>query len=261
MVDAQRYSDVERLGDAELRALLARRPVVLLPLGAVESHGDHLPAGTDNILARRLAEKLTDRIAGRVPLLILPTFTFGQVWSLEDAPGSFSLSNETVARALVEIGLSCLAKGVAAVAVVNAHYGNAVAIRDAQRRLKSEGLAMAHLCYTGADPITAQIRERPPAHPAFMHACEIETSYMLHLAPEAVRMEAAIENYPAFPDDFGELPYRWSEFSASPVLGDARLATAEKGRLILDVVLDRMTEIVMGLHARHAGGESDTAQR
>ena len=62
-----------------------------------------------------------------------------------------------------------------------------------------------------------------------MHACEIETSYMLHLAPESVRMDKAIANYPEFPDDFGELAYRWSEFSASPVLGDAQAATAEKG--------------------------------
>ncbi len=259
MNDYVLHADVERLGDTQLKALLARRPVALLPIGAVESHGDHLPAGTDNILARRIAERLVERVAARVPLLLLPTFAFGQVWSLEDAPGSFSLSTDTVARALAELGLSCRAKGAGAVAVINAHFGNVAPIREAQRRLKAEGVAMAHLCYPGAGPVVAQVRERPAAHPDFMHACEIETSYMLHLAPEFVRMEAAIENYPAFPNDFGELPYRWSEFSGSPVLGDARLATAEKGRAILEVVLERMAEIVETLHAR--GAHADESQR
>ncbi|SER53740.1 creatinine amidohydrolase [Faunimonas pinastri] len=243
-------TDAELLNDREMRTLLARRPVVLLPMGAVESHGDHLPAGTDNILARRLAERLVERVAGRTPLLLLPLLPFGQVWSLADAPGSFTLSNETVSRTLVEIGRAARTKGLSTIVAINAHYGNAVAIRDAQRVLKEEGVTLAAFNYPGAGTPTEAVRERPAAHPAFMHACEIETSYMLHLAPEHVRMDEAIENYPAFPDDFGEVPYRWSEFSDSPVLGDARAATAEKGRTILDAVLDRMAELVARLHER-----------
>jgi creatinine amidohydrolase len=73
---------------------------------------------------------------------------------------------------------------------------------------------------------------------------------MLHLAPEAVRMDKAVVNYPEFPSDFGEIAYRWSEFSASPVLGDATAATAEKGRIILDAVLDRMAELIGDLYGR-----------
>jgi creatinine amidohydrolase len=243
-------ADVERLNDEEIRALLKKRPVVLLPIGAVESHGDHLPAGADNILARRLAERLIEKIAGRTPVLLLPTLPFGQVWSLADAPGSFSISNETVCRALVELGRAAKAKGLASMAAINGHYGNSAAIRDAQRALKEEAFTLANFTYPGALAATEQVRERPVAYPSFMHACEIETSYMLHLAPEYVRMEKAIENYPAFPDDFAETPYRWSEFSQSPVLGDARAATAAKGEAILDAVFERMVELVASIHAR-----------
>ena len=242
--------DVERLNETETRRLLAARPVLLLPIGAVESHGEHLPNGTDNILARRLAEALVERVAGRTPLLLLPTLPFGQVWSLAEAPGSFSLSNATVTRTLVEIGLAAQAKGLRSMVVLNTHYGNAIAIREAQRSLKEHGLLLAHFCYPGAAPMTAALRERPAAHPAYMHACEIETSYMLHLAPECVRMELAIENYPVFPDDFDEVAYRWPEFSSSPVLGDARIATAEKGQRIIEAVLERMVELVGAMYAR-----------
>lgn len=245
-----KQADVELLNDAEIRAALAMRPVALLPMGAVESHGDHLPAGTDNILARRLASALVDRLAGAVPVLLLPVLPFGQVWSLSDAPGSFSVSNETVTKTIVELARSAKAKGLQTMVVVNAHYGNAAAIRDAQRLLKEEAFTLALFNYPGADLPTKAVREKPIVHSSFMHACEIETSYMLHLAPEHVRMEHAISNYPEFPGDFSEVPYRWSEFSASPVLGDATAATAEKGRIILDVVINRMAELVGELYSR-----------
>jgi len=245
-----KQAEAEGLTDPQMRALLAKRPVVILPIGAVESHGDHLPAGTDNILARRLAERLVEHVAGRTPLLLFPTLPFGQVWSLSDAPGSFTLSNETVSRTLVELGRAAKEKGLLTMVALNAHFGNAVAIRDAQRVLKDEGFTLAAFNYPGSAATVEKVREKPAAHPAFMHACEIETSYMLHLAPEHVAMEKAIVNYPAFPEDFGEVPYRWSEFSASPVLGDARAATAEKGKAILDAVLDRMADLVAALHTR-----------
>lgn len=247
-------TDAERLNDTEMRELLERRPVALLPIGAVESHGDHLPAGTDNILARRLAERLVERIADRTPVLLLPVLPFGQVWSLGDAPGSFTLSTETVARTLVEIGRAAQSKGIAALAAINAHYGNAGAIRDAQRVLAEQGFALANFTYPGAQRITEAVRERPVAHPSFMHADEIETSFMLHLAPEMVRMGAAKPNYPVFPDDFDEVPYRWSAFSHHPVLGDPTAATADKGRAVLEVVLERMVELVASLHRRHVEG-------
>lgn len=219
-------------------------------MGAVESHGDHLPAGTDNMLARRLTTALVEKLAGSVPVLLLPVLPFGQVWSLADAPGSFTLSNETVTRTIVELARSAKAKGLQTMAIVNAHYGNAAAIRDAQRLLKEEGFMLALFNYPDAEGPTKAVRERPVVHSSFMHACEIETSYMLHLAPEHVRMDRAISNYPEFPSDFSEVPYRWSEFSVSPVLGDATAATAEKGRIILDVVINRMAELVGELYSR-----------
>ena len=73
---------------------------------------------------------------------------------------------------------------------------------------------------------------------------------MLHLAPEAVDMKKAIENYPTFPEDFRTLAYRWTEFSKSPVLGDARAATAEKGEKILTAVLANMANQIAALNNR-----------
>lgn len=243
-------TDISTLNDTEMEAALARRPVLVLPLGAVESHGDHLPAGTDNLLATRLVDALVRTLDGEVPLLCLPLLPFGQVWSLSDAPGSFGISNATVTQAIVEIAMSARGKGLSTMVVVNTHLGNAVAIREAQRAAKEEGFVIANFFYPGADAAIAAQREKPEAHPAFMHACEIETSYMLHLAPEHVDMDKAIANYPEFPQDFSLVPYRWTEFSESPVLGDARAATAQKGRIIIEAVLANMAKQVALLYAR-----------
>jgi creatinine amidohydrolase len=229
---------------------LAKKPVLILPIGAVESHGDHLPAGTDNILATRLAEELAHVVDGATPLLRLPVLPFGQVWSLADAPGSFGIANETVTRSIVDIARSAQAKGLSVLAVINGHLGNANAIRDAQRIMREEGVTIANFFYPGSGPVIDAVREQPEAHPAFMHADEIETSYMLHLAPKAVDMSKAIANYPTFPEDFSSIAYRWTEFSQSPVLGDARAASAEKGGKILAVVLAVMAKQLATLYNR-----------
>ena len=243
-------TDISRLNDSDMVAALAEKPVLVLPMGAVESHGDHLPAGTDNMLATRMVEELARVVDGATPLLRLPVLPFGQVWSLADAPGSFGISNETVTRAIVEIARSARSKGLTVLVIVNGHLGNANAIRDAQRIMREEGVTIANFFYPGSGPVIAEVREKPEAHPAYMHADEIETSYMLHLAPEEVDMDKAIANYPKFPEDFGTIAYRWTEFSDSPVLGDARAASAEKGGKILDAVLANMAKQVSVLYAR-----------
>lgn len=243
-------TDISRLNDSDMVAALARQPVLVLPMGAVESHGDHLPAGTDNMLATRMAEELARVVDGATPLLRLPVLPFGQVWSLADAPGSFGISNETVTRAIVEIAQSAKSKGLSILVIINGHLGNANAIRDAQRIMREQGVTIANFFYPGSGPMIEALREKPEAHPAFMHADEIETSYMLHLAPDAVDMSKAIANYPDFPEDFGVVAYRWTEFSDSPVLGDARAASAEKGGKIIDAVLANMAKQVAVLYNR-----------
>ena len=94
------------------------------------------------------------------------------------------------------------------------------------------------------------MRETKVARAGYMHACEIETSFMLALAPEFVALDAAVANYPVFPDSFDVLPERWDAFSASPVLGDPRAATADKGEAILAVVLARMLALTEAALAR-----------
>lgn len=212
-------------------------------MGAVEAHGPHLPLGTDN----HLAEELSKRLAKRVNGWVLPTLPYGQVWSLSDFPGSLSVSNETLISLLTDLGDSLVDQGFRIWAILNAHLGNAVAIKEAARRLydRHHNFQVFYFFYPGTREVISQVRERPPVHPTYFHACEMETSYMLYLAGDKVDMSKAIDDVPDIPPESDVTPTPWNTFTRSAVLGYATLATREKGEQVIGVTLDRMTEIVL----------------
>lgn len=242
----------ELLASHEAAALLARRPVALLPLGAVENHGDHLPLATDNLLSDAVARE----VAARVPdSVVLPALPYGQVWSTSAYAGTISLSLETMVGILYEIGASLFAQGVPLLVFVNGHMGNLDAMKLAARRLHDEhGMKVLTLTYPGIGEVSRAVLEEERLHPSYFHACELETSYMLHLAPEHVRMELARANRPLLPADIDVSPTPWHSFSPdSPVLGDPTLATADKGRAIIDVAVAKIVELVEGARRGLAG--------
>lgn len=215
----------------------------ILPIGAVEAHGPHLPLGTDNLLATRLADKLAERTES----FVLPPFSYGQVWSLRNFPGSINVSNEALIRLLADIGESLYQQGFRIFIMLNGHLGNAVALKETARMLyeRVPELKVFYFFYPGTKEVTAQVREATAAHSTYMHADEIETSYMLYLADEYVDMTKAIDGAPQIPFEADFTPTPWEEMTSSAVLGDATLATREKGEAIIERSLEVMTEIVL----------------
>jgi len=239
---------LQAMTQAEAERALREAALAVLPLGAVEAHGDHLPLGTDNFLAERLAQRYAAALP--VPSVLLPLLPFGPMWSTERFPGSLPVGRATLTHILLDIARSLARQGVRVLSVVNGHYGNREAITEAARTLHDEGVHLLGFTYPGLDAEAARVRETPVARAGYMHACEIETSLMLALAPEHVALAAAVANYPAFPESFDVLPERWDAFSASPVLGDPRAASAAKGEAMLAVVLARMVAATSGALAR-----------
>lgn len=240
----------DRLTSAEAVAAFAGRPVALLPLGAVENHGDHLPLGTDNDLALGVARAVEERVEGA---LLLPPIAYGQAWSTAGYPGTLSLSVETLTAMLVDLGVSLRRQGIEVLAIVNGHMGNLDAMKLAARRLHDEhDMTVLTLTYPGTAEVTAEVLEAPRWHGTYFHACEMETSLMLHLAPDEVRMEHARPNHPVPTPTFDVTPTPWTEISDSPVLGDPQLATAAKGEAIIDAAVASIVALIT--HAREARG-------
>jgi creatinine amidohydrolase len=218
--------------------LAATGGVAILPFGALEQHGPHLPLATDTITAEAVAAALADRIDA----LLLPAVPYGDTWNMSGYPGTVSLRPETVTAIAEDIGRAVTASGARALVVVNGDWGNRAPLAVAARRL-ADVLPTIVLDHPGLDTAIDRVRESRPAAAGLAHAEEIETSLLLHLAPNLVGDERPAE-YPAFPSDFGVRPMRMHPFSVSGVFGDAGPATAAKGAALLDAVVGESMRVL-----------------
>lgn len=209
----------------EVQAHLRRNPVAILAFGAQEEHGPHLPLATDTLMAGELAR----RLAARLDAILLPPVPYGETWSTSGYPGTVTLSFATVQAIVVDIGRSLQAQGVQALVLVNGHFGNRAPLEQAARTLHHEQFPVLLLDYPGLEQLAAELCDSTPAAPGFYHADEVETSMVLVCAPDAVKMDRAVAEYPIFPATFGLTPTQLHTFCTSGVFGDPRPATAAKG--------------------------------
>ncbi|SNS31542.1 creatinine amidohydrolase [Tropicimonas sediminicola] len=226
---------------------LSRNIPAILPVGAIEQHGAHLPLTVD----RDLAEGVARAIAERTGAFLLPACGYGETWSSEAFPGTLSISPETLRAMIQDIGRGLIGMGIPALITLNGHFGNSGPIALAARTLLSEGLPVLHLDYPGLEPLAGKICTSKPAGPGFYHADEVETSMMLALRPEAVQMDRATPEYPDFPPTFGQEPFQLREISESGVFGDPRAATAEKGRMLIHGIADAAVPLIDAFLTRH----------
>lgn len=226
----------------EIKGKIKKCKVAVLPIGAVEAHGPHLPLITDNLIAQRLSELVAEKTGA----MVLPLLPYGQVWSLSDFPGSINIQMEHLAAIVTDIGESLYYQGFLIFAIVNGHLGNSDALKKAARKLyeKHQDFKILHFSYPGMGEILPYIRESKPLHSRYFHACEVETSIMLYLAGEYVNMKKAIKDIPDIPAEIDCMPVKWSSFTSTAVLGDATLANEDKGMKIVQKVVERMTEFI-----------------
>lgn len=244
---------LQALNEQQAKQALAQARVALLPLGAVEPHGDHLPLDTDNVLAERFCALLDTRLGEMA--ISLPVVPYSQVWSLRGHAGAIDIGQELLVQLLMTLARNMASYGIATTVVINTHYGNFDAIKAAARQLKEEGITLLSYSWAGMDSCVSQLRTSAVAYPGYMHADEIETSLMLALAPEYVDMTLAKAHYPVFPVNFRYLPVRWTEFSDYAVLGDPGSASREKGEVFVQQALE--TTLASIHHHLAAGGVYD----
>lgn len=213
----------------EIEAAIARGLIAVLPVGALEQHGAHLPLTTDTVLATGVAA----RVAGATDALLLPAIAYGDAWTADGWAGTLSLSPETLRATVTDIGLGLKRMGVKGLVTLNGHFGNREPIALAARTLGEAGFRVLHLDYPKLEAVAAEVCESEPAGPGFYHADEVETSMMLALAPDTVQLQHAAPEYPDFPETFGLEPMKLSAFNRSGVFGDPRPATTEKGKRLI----------------------------
>jgi creatinine amidohydrolase len=243
----------------EMREAIARQPVVLLPFGAVEDHGPHLPLNTDNVIVETICLEAAHRAPGE--MLVMPLVPYGLDEHHMDFPGTVSVDMRTLLDCIAAVAGSAANHGFTHILVVNGHGSNAPVADLAARRVVLEtGVVCgamspnAAIDPTLAEPTLSQMRRSEPGGMA--HAGEYETAMMLHLRPDLVQMEKAIREMGQLQFDYfnWDLPEPsilswqdwWSRMSESGVCGDPTVATAEFGRALFETTVENLIHFMRG---------------
>lgn len=200
--------------------------LLVVPLGACEQHGAHLPIGTDTIVANALALRLA---ASRPDTSAAPALPYGASGEHAGFAGTLSIGLHVLRLVIIELVRS--AGAFQGVVLVSGHGGNAAALADAAAVLRGEGRAV--LVWSPS----ASAASAAAGHPADAHAGYVETSVLLALEPDLVRAERAVAgDTRPLPSILADLRASGvAEVSPNGILGDPAGASAEAGGAILDV--------------------------
>jgi len=230
--------------------------VAVLPLGAIEQHGPHLPLSTDTDIVSRVALEAEKKLANEI--VLCPCLPFGSSHH-HLSFGTISLSITTYTQVLVEMVESLLQFGFRRIVLLNGHGGNITPGKQALAILsnKYDADLKPNIVFTTYWELAGKpFSGTPPMEsPALSHACEYETSLLLHLFPKKVltgKIERAkrpqSNGYIPFEDDE---PYRGvtmikrTEFiSSNGSSGEPHLGTAEKGKHLFDHAVNAFVEFI-----------------
>lgn len=230
------------------------KTIAILPTAAIEQHGPHLPVGTDTIINEGLLAQLKTEAPADLDIRVLPVQSVGKSNEHLWAAGTLTLTAETALRAWVEIGLSVARAGVRKMLILNSHGGNAELISIVARELRVR--AGMYVVRTGWGAFGVPEGLYGPQEMTYgIHGGDVETSLVLHFRPDTVDMSQAqdfrstAETSPVSP--IGAVAYGWIASDVNPhgVVGEAHLATAEKGK----ATADRMVSDVCALLEKMRG--------
>lgn len=239
-------SEIEwsRLKASEIKTLAERNAIVIVPIGATEQHGPHLPSMVDWRCVQEVSQRAARIMQRATPVVVAPTIPYGMSEHHMSLSGTITLDYATmfaVIRCVVE---SAMRHGFKRIFVLNGHGGNTTALQNMIGELTVQHrLPFATATYWDiAAKSIASLLERQKA---LMHACEAETSMVMAMEPGLVNADELSQMHgPYIPGLSGIQTvnagvYRWRQLSSrSPigVIGDAGAASAEKGEKLLAAI-------------------------
>ncbi|OBB35964.1 mycofactocin biosynthesis peptidyl-dipeptidase MftE [Mycobacterium sp. 852002-51961_SCH5331710] len=222
----RRVPSVSELANATSKQLQSTTSALLVPVGSTEQHGPHLPLDTDTRIATAVCRAVADRLADgdEANWLVAPAIGYGASGEHEEFSGTVSIGTSALRLLLVEFGRSA-SRWASRLVFVNGHGGNVEALAAATALLRYEGRDAGWCSCTvaGADA----------------HAGHTETSVLLHISPQDVRVDERVPgNVAPLRELIGELRRGGvAAVSEVGVLGDPTTATVEDGaRIFPDMV-------------------------
>lgn len=238
---------LDELSWPEVGRMLARDPRLVVPVGALDQHGPHLPLGANTLVATCVASE----VARQVGILRVPTFCYGVTAPGGPYAGAAGLRRKTFHRALNELLARWEDHGVREFLVVSAHR--------CEPHLEAILMALTPRATTTVfDLYQIDVSDLLEEDPAMAHAGELETSLVLHLAPDRVKLQDAAD---FVPEDRALRRYTSGRVPTPPsesrgILGRPSLATAAKGRAVFQRYVDTLVSVVSGTAGRTGGDDA-----
>jgi creatinine amidohydrolase len=225
----------------EYASIDPEKTIAVLPVAAIEQHGPHLPVSTDTTIMNGMLETVIARLPDDLDILILPVQSVGKSNEHVHAPGTLTLTPLAAIQSWADIGASVARTGVKKIVFVNSHGGNeeimGIVARELRVAFRMLAVKTSWSRFGRPDELYSAIEDRYG-----IHGGDFETSMMLYFRPDLVDMSKAenfVSSVQRAEQEFellkptGTHAFAWiaSDLNPDGVVGEAHLATADKGRL------------------------------
>jgi creatinine amidohydrolase len=229
--------------------------VVILPIGSTEQHGHHLPVGTDAMIGYEILKRALEPMSDDYNVVVLPPISIGLSQEHLDFPGTISIMKAASLISEVEDILeSAINHGARKILIWNSHGGNTASLMAAAREIRRETGAFVVLT-SWFELGLQRLPHGTLESESLIHSDEGETSVMLHLFPDLVKMEKAQKE---LPEKLTRLPFfrkfdkpyiAWltKDISSSGVIGDPTKASKEKGEKFAQAAIDGLSDFIKDL--------------
>lgn len=245
----------------EVQSLTYKHKVVIVqPLGAIEQHGLHLPLIVDAAIVTGVMGKALEGLKPDIPAYALPTLCYGKSNEHWHFPGTITLTATTLLQTLMEVGESLYRAGFRKLLFVNGHGGQPqvveIAARDLRQRFTDFEI-FPHFVWNALPPEAFKTWLSPLEIQQGIHAGDAETSLMLSLLPDLVKLERAVSEYPPSLKRHPHLSWEgacsiaWMtrDLSQAGTIGNPTTASEEKGQQMLTALAAAWGEIIQEIHA------------
>ena len=250
MKDKVKYPDHmwATLSWPEIQERLKIVDTAILPCGAIEQHGPHLPLDVDYFDADYLARKVAEKCQDPKPF-VLPPIPYGVSYHHSDFKGTLAVTNDALSLMVYDIGMGLAHNGIRKIVILNGHGDNLPTLTYAAQMINRD--AKIFVCVETGETSDVDLYDLVET-PNDIHAGEIETSTTLAIRPDLVDMEKAVDDTLDLDNEYldytSERGVRWyvhtKRLTHSGVMGDATKANAEKGIKMWGIMIKKMADFV-----------------
>ena len=240
---------------------LAAATVAVLPVAATAQHGPHLPLSVDSTLLQGVIDAALPLLPAALPVLFLPPQNIGLSPEHSRYPGTLTLSPATLIALWTQLG-ECVARaGIQKLLLLNGHGGQVSVMDIVARELRSQQHLLVYSASWFSLPLPDAVASQFSAeeHRFGIHAGDIETSVMLHLAPGRVQMEHARDFHSTSQDraaryailgngKSAKFGWQMQDYHPAGAVGNAAAATADKGRAVVEAAAAQLVQLLQELH-------------